>query len=84
MTESGIPYKKQKPKQPPDEVGIHPTSHDILEPHRKMPPPPNISIPNDPNSGSQPHFLCQICGRAFNTSEELKAHTTTEHAKTAS
>ena len=34
MTESGIPYKKQKPKQTPDEVGIHPPSPDIPEPHR--------------------------------------------------
>jgi hypothetical protein len=83
MTESGIPYKKQKPKQPPDEVGIHPPSPDIAEPHREM-PPPNISIPNDHNSGSKPQFLCQICGKAFNTSEELQAHTKTEHAKTAS
>ena len=39
MTESGIPYKKQKPKQPPDEVGIHPASPDIFEPHREMQPP---------------------------------------------
>jgi len=84
MTESGIPYKKQKTKQPPDEVGIHPPSHNTLEPHREMPPPPNISNPNDTTSGSKPQFLCQICGRAFNTSEELQAHTTTEHTKTAS
>jgi len=83
MTESGIPYKKQKPKQPPDEVGINPASPDIPEPHREM-PPPNISIPNGPNFVNQPQFLCQICGRTFNTTEELQAHTTTEHTKTAS
>jgi len=83
MTESGIPYKKQKPKQPPDEDGINPASPDIPEPHREM-PLPNISIPNDPNFVNQPQFLCQICGRTFNTSEELQAHTTTEHTKTAS
>ena len=35
MTESGIPYKKQKPKQPPDEVGINPPSPDIPEPAEK-------------------------------------------------
>jgi hypothetical protein len=57
MTESGIPYKKQKPKQSPDEVGIHPASPDIHEPHRELSLPPNISIPNDPNFGSKPQFL---------------------------
>jgi hypothetical protein len=80
MTESGIPYNKQKPEQPPDEVGIN--SPDMSEPHREL-SPPNISISIDANSVSQKQFLCKICGRAFDTSEELQAHTTTEHAKTA-
>ncbi|MGA3289135.1 MAG: C2H2-type zinc finger protein [Candidatus Bathyarchaeia archaeon] len=83
MTELGIPYKRQKPKQLPDEVGVPPPSSDIPEPHREI-LPPDISITNETNPGSQPQFLCQICGRAFNTSEELQAHITTEHAKTAS
>jgi hypothetical protein len=83
MTESGIPYKKQKPKQPPDEVGIPPPSPDIPEPHREI-PPPNISITNEPNPDSHTQFLCKICGRAFNTLEKLQAHITTEHTKTAS
>jgi hypothetical protein len=81
MTETGIPYNKQKPKQPPDEIGIN--SPDMSEPHRELSLPPNISISIDANSESKPQFICQICGRAFDTSEELQAHTTTEHAKTA-
>jgi hypothetical protein len=80
MTKSGIPYKRQKPKQPPDEVGIPPPSSDIPEPRKEI-PPPIISITNEPNLGSQPQFLYQTWGGAFNTSEELQAHTTTEHPK---
>jgi Zinc finger, C2H2 type len=78
MTESGIPYNKQKAKQPPDEVGVSPSSN-VSETSPEV-TPLKVPIIKEPSLGSQPMLMCQICGKAFNTNEELEMHMATNHA----
>lgn len=51
------------------------------EPHPEK-PPPNIPIPGTPSVGvneKQKQFKCKVCGKVFNSKEELKAHMETDH-----
>jgi hypothetical protein len=81
MTESGIPYRSQGPAEPQDEIDIQPASPDIAEPQTEV-PQPNLPITDDPDPGNLLQLYCQICGKTFNSLEELQLHMKTEHAKT--
>jgi hypothetical protein len=43
--------------------------------------PPKIPIPDMPTAGSQEHFKCKICGKVFNSEEEINAHLKIDHNK---
>jgi hypothetical protein len=42
---------------------------------------PKIPIPDMPTVGGQEHFKCEICGKVFNSEEEIKAHLKIDHDK---
>ncbi len=46
-------------------------------------PPPNIPIPGEPTAGDDERtrkYKCSMCGKVFNSKEELKGHIETVHA----
>jgi len=43
-------------------------------------PPPNIPIPGEPSIGGEDAlFTCKICGKSFNSKDELELHKKTDH-----
>jgi hypothetical protein len=73
LTESDFPYEK-KPNDPFDDL----TSPVPLDGSFESPDqqPSSLPIVDNPTSNKQ---TCQICGKVFNTKEELILHLETEH-----
>lgn len=45
-------------------------------------PPQNIPIPGEPTAKGEQHkheYKCNKCGKVFNSKQELKIHTETDH-----
>jgi hypothetical protein len=43
--------------------------------------PPNVPIPGEPTvEGGTDLFICEICGKVFNSKDELQLHIQTDHA----
>jgi len=43
--------------------------------------PPNIPIPGEPTvEGGTDLFICEVCGKVFNSKDELQLHILTDHA----
>jgi hypothetical protein len=44
-------------------------------------PPPNIPIPGEPTIGGESELSsCKICGKSFNSKDELELHIKTDHS----
>lgn len=51
------------------------------EPPHPERPPPNVPIPGEPTvEGGTDLFICEICGKVFNSKDELQLHLQTDHA----
>ena len=72
MTESDFPYEK-KPNDPFDDLTAPVPPDGSLESPDQQPSLPPMDNPT-PNK-----VTCQICGKVFNTKEELTMHLETEH-----
>jgi hypothetical protein len=43
--------------------------------------PPNVPIPGEPTvEGGTDLFICEVCGKVFNSKDELQLHLQTDHA----
>ena len=73
LTESDFPYEK-KPNDPFDDLTAPAPPDDSLESPDQQP----SSLPPMDNPTSN-KSICQICGKVFNTKEELTLHLETEH-----
>ena len=69
MGKPNIPFQKSSRK----EKSVPPLPK-IPEPHPER-PPPNVPIPGEPSGGGETGaFVCKICGKSFNSKNELKLH----------
>ena len=76
LTESDFPYEK-KPNDPfNDLIATSPPDGSFESPDQQPSSLPPMDNPT-PNT-----FTCQICGKVFNTKEELILHLETEHQST--
>ncbi len=50
----------------------------IPQPHPEK-PPPNVPIPGEASSGEVSVFICKICGKHYDSKEELELHMKTDH-----
>jgi hypothetical protein len=73
LTESDFPNEK-KPNDPFDDLKSPTPPNGSLESPDQQPP----LLPSINNITSNKH-TCQICGKVFNTKEELILHLETEH-----
>jgi hypothetical protein len=76
LTESNFPYEK-KPDDPFDDLTAPAPPDGSLESPDQQP----SSLPPMDNPTSN-KSICQICGKVFNTKEELIMHLETEHQNT--
>jgi len=62
--------KEQMPPPIPEAPELHPEKA-----------PPNVPIPGEPTvEGGTDLFICEICGKVFNSKDELQLHLHTDHA----
>ncbi|XHH10329.1 MAG: C2H2-type zinc finger protein [Candidatus Bathyarchaeia archaeon] len=66
MSEPDFPYPKRP--RPEETAEISP---ELKYPASQSPPPPPPQLITENTS----KFICQICGKTFNTKEELTLHT---------
>ncbi len=76
MDKTNVPSKKDSIKSTTNKKSVNPLP--IPEPHpEKM--PPKIPIPGEPSSGEVSVFICKICGKHYDSKEELELHIKTDH-----
>ncbi len=76
MSEVGVPYKSRSAKTRRLRV---PPPPDIPMPNPEV-PPPSEPIPGEPIRGSQKQvFMCPVCGMTFSSKEELQLHMANNH-----